>query len=121
MAFIYDPTTDIGKVRFLANDRNPELLASETTFATDADIVAMLELEDGDIKRAAAQVIDTIADDEALVQKYIKTNALETDGSKTAKELHARANALRAQADQKEAQTGDADDDGMFDIVSLVC
>ena len=121
MAFVYDPTTDIGKVRLLANDRNAALLAAETTFASDADITAMLELEAGNIKRAAAQLIDTIADDEAMVQKYIKTNALETDGSKTAKVLHERAGALRAQADKEEAQNGDEHDAEMFDIVSLTC
>lgn len=108
MSFTCVLTEPTGKVRLLIPDR----VAEEAIF-TDGDIAAFLELEDGNIKRAAAQAIDTVSNDEALVQKVGKTLGLETNGAATAKALMQRAEALRSQADKAELKAEEGADDGL--------
>lgn len=100
-----DFATDLGKVRLLLNDVDESAL-----IFSDAEIEAFLELEGDNVKRAAAQAIDTNADNEALASKVLKTTTLTTDGAKTADALRKRAAALRAQADTEAEET----DDGFF-------
>lgn len=102
----YDPTSNVGMVRLLSNDTN-----SDDYLFTDAEIGAFLTLEADSVKRAAAQAIDTIADNEALLAKAITSQDLQTDGPKVAAELHKRAAALREQAD--------ATDDGYFEVIDI--
>lgn len=104
----YDPSTDVGKVRLLLND-----VADPWVFS-DAEIQGFLDLEQGNVKRAAAQAIDTNADNELLASKVLKTQDLQTDGAKLAQALHARAESLRAQA------LDDEQGDGYFEIVDTV-
>lgn len=85
--------TDVQLVRLMAND--PE--APDACFSDD-EIKGFLTLEGGVVKMAAAQAIDTIADNEALVSKVMTSQGgLETDGAKVADALRKRAAALRAQ------------------------
>jgi hypothetical protein len=104
-----DPTTTIGRVRLLIPDRDLDGL-----LFSDADITAFLALEASSIKRAAALALETIASNEAMVGKVIKTQDLSTDGAKTAAELRARAAELRRQVDE------DDPDAGGFDYVDFV-
>lgn len=104
-----DPTSD-DLVRFLVND--PKLDDGTPVFS-DAEITGYLSLEGGSVKRAAAQAIDTIADNEALTSKYIRDHQLTIDGTKVADSLRKRAASLRAQAD--------SDDGGFFDLVGNGC
>ena len=76
MPSAYDPTSPAGQVRLLANDTNP----ADYLF-TDAEITAFLTLDGQNVKRAAAQAIDTIADNEALVAKVITDHDLTMDGA----------------------------------------
>jgi hypothetical protein len=98
MPATYDVTTPTGQVRLLAND-------VDTTAAvfTDDEIAAFLVLGGGvglgQVLRAAATALETIASNEVMVSKVIKTQDLVTDGSKVSAELRARATDLRAQAD----------------------
>jgi hypothetical protein len=108
MANTYRPDTDAGAVRLLLNDVGAPWVFS------DAEIDAFLTLEGGSIKRAAAQAIDTNADNEALASKVLRTQDVQTDGAKLAAALHARADSLRAQA------TDDEEADGYFEIVDTV-
>jgi len=104
----YDPTADEGKVRLLLND-----VDQATQVFTDAEITAFLDLESGNVKLAAAQAIDTNADDQTLASKVLKTQDLSTDGAKVADALRKRAAELRRQAaDESEA-------DGYFEIVDF--
>ncbi len=105
----YDVTTPLGRVRLLINDTS-----ADPVFA-DTDVAAFLEMEDGHVKRAAAQALDTIADDEALTSKAIRTQDLATDGPKVAESLRKRAAALRAQADKAD----DDADEGFFAMVPM--
>ncbi|MET9339272.1 hypothetical protein [Nonomuraea sp. NPDC003804] len=104
-----DYTTDAGKVRLLVSDVDEANL-----LLTDEQIAALLTLEGGSVKLAAAQALDTIASSEALVSKVITTQDLSTDGAKVAAELRARAAALRQQVDD-----GTGDDTVGFDIVDF--
>lgn len=109
MAFTYDLTTDPGRVRLLLND-----VESSTAVFNDEEIEAFLALEGGSVKLAAAQAIDTNADNEVLASKVLRTQDLQTDGAKLSEALRARAKALRA---QHEAET-DSEDEGFFEVIS---
>jgi len=87
-------TTPRGQVRLLANDVDE----TEPVFS-DNEIDSFLAMEAGHVKLAAAQAIDTIADNEALCSKVIRTQDLATDGAKLADSLRKRAAALRQQHD----------------------
>lgn len=98
MTFSYDVTTSIGKVRMLIPDR-----VEEHALFTDAEIQAYLEMNDSSVKRAAAEALETIASDNAMVLKVITIMDLSTNGAATASALMARAARLRQSADDAEA------------------
>jgi len=102
----YDPTSNRGKVRLLAND-----VDDNNPVFTDEEIDAFLALTDGAVLLAAATAIETIADNEALSSKVIKTQDLSTDGAKVADALRARAKTLREQ------YAAEAEGDGFFEVV----
>lgn len=102
--------TDNDRVRVLINDYRPD--DPGNVVFTDTEIQVFLDLEDGSVKRAAAQALDVIADDEALTSKAIRTQDLQTDGPKVADSLRKRATSLREQADD--------DEGGFFQIVNPV-
>src|SRR3569623_1873937 len=87
-----DPDTDIGKVRLLISHVDQSAL-----IFTDQEINGFLTLEGG-VKLAAAQALDTIASNEALLFKKVRAGRLmETDGPAVAKALRDHAEALRGQ------------------------
>lgn len=92
--FTYDPTTPQGKVRMLISD-----VDEANPVFSDGEIEAFLFMEVGNVRMAAAQALDTIASNEVMVSKVIRTLDLQTDGSKVSAELRARATTLREQAD----------------------
>jgi hypothetical protein len=94
MSFTFDPTTDIGKVRVIIGDK----LQAGALF-TDEEIQAMLDMEDGEIKLAAATLLDQVASSQALLQKKIKLGDIQTDGPAVAASIREQAKALRASAD----------------------
>jgi len=101
LAFTYDLTTDIGKVRLLIPDRTETPLY----FFEDDEITYLLTAEGSNIKRATALGLETMASDEAYVQKMIKLMDLTTNGPAVSEELRARAASLRKQADDEDAAT----------------
>lgn len=105
----YDPTTPAGQVRLLINDTT-----SDPAFSDD-DIAAFLALEGDNVKMAAAQAIDVIADDEALTSKVITSQDVGTDGAKVADALRKRAAALREQATTLD------DAGGFFEFIAPPC
>lgn len=90
--YTFVPTDDVGLVRMLVND------TADPWVFSDEEIAAFLTLEGDNIKLAAAQAIDTNADNEALASKVLKSQDLSTDGAKVADSLRKRAAALREQA-----------------------
>ena len=105
MAFTYAIATDRGKVRLLIPDR----LATQYMFEDD-EIDWFLTAEGSVIKKAAALALETMASDEAYVQKFIKLMDLSTNGPAVADALMKRAGLLRAQADA-EAEDALGDDE----------
>jgi hypothetical protein len=85
-------------VRLLISDTDP----SNLTFA-DTDIDAFLTLAGQNVRLAAAEALDTMASNEVMVSKVIRTQDLQTDGAKVAAELRARAATLREQAGNYDA------------------
>lgn len=106
----YDPSTPAGRVRLLINDVG----VPENTVFNDDEVAAFLDLTGDSILLAAAQALDTIASNEVLIGKVIRTQDLSTDGSKVSAELRARAQALRDQA-----AAGDDDPSNAFMIVDF--
>lgn len=106
MGNTYDLETAIGQVRLLISDTD----LNAVVFA-DAEIDGFLVLEDENVRLAAAQALDTIASNEALVSKKIRTQNLQTDGPAVAKELRERAASLRAQNDQAVAAGEESEDE----------
>lgn len=121
---IYPPdySTPVGSVRNIINDtvqrkdpKNPTAVP-EYLFE-DARIEAFLFLNADNIRFAAADCIDAIADNEALVSKKIRTEDLQTDGPAVTNALRLHATSLRAQAKQEILATEEA---GGMDIVDYV-
>lgn len=103
MSFTFEVGTDRGKVRLLIADTRSDLPGSP--IFQDDEIDAFLWLEDDSVKRAAALAAETIAFNEALVQKKIVLlgGHVETDGPATAAALRASAAEWRRQEDEAPA------------------
>lgn len=93
MVFTYTPGTLAGRVRLLCTDTDADRVIFE-----DEEIAAFLAMEGANLCRAAALALETIAANEALVEKRIKLLDLTTDGPAVATALLARAKELRARA-----------------------
>lgn len=108
MTFTYTPDdpTDITTMRLLLND-----VDEDTAVFSDEELQLFLVMEGGAVKLAAAQAIDTNADNETLASKVLRTQDLTTDGAKLAQVLHGRAEQLRNQ------HYNELEDGGAFEIV----
>lgn len=102
------PTDEQADVRLLIADTT----STNRLFST-AQIAQFLRLNSNNVRRAAAQALDVLASNEALVSKVIKTQDLSTDGAKVADALRKQAAELRRQADNGE---GDDDTSSGFEI-----
>lgn len=111
MAFTYDLSTDVGKVRLLI----PDSVSSDHIFS-DEELTAILTMESDNVKRATAAALDTLASSEAYQQQAIRVLGIQNDGPAVAKELRERAKTLRTEADRDEL----ADAGGAFDIAEMV-
>ena len=89
----YDLTTQIGQVRLLISDNDE----TDEIFKDD-ELQAFLDMEGSD-KLAAAQALDTIADNKALASKVLTSSDVAVDGAKLADSLRKRAIELRNQSD----------------------
>lgn len=106
------PATEaLDDVRLLITDTDQ----ANRIFST-RQIAQFLRLNQDNTRRAAAQALDVLAANEALVSKVIKTKDLSTDGAKTADALRKQAAELRRQADDGEDTT---DDSTGFEIVEF--
>lgn len=101
-----------GQVRLLI----PDLDEDKPVF-TDAELRAYLAIHKGNIKRAAATAIDAIATSTVMILKLVKTDDLTVDGPAVSKELRARAEALREEANADDIE--DAMSEG-FQIINPI-
>ncbi len=103
-----DFATPEGQVRLLINDVDPD----HEVFSA-GEISAFLALSGGSVKLSAATALDTIASNEALKSKVIRTQDLQTDGAKLAAELRKHAATLRAEGLEE------VEDGGFFQVVDF--
>lgn len=108
MTYTYDPTSSVGKMRLILSDKD-----EQNVFFQDEELQAFLTMA-GDVRRAAADALDAMASNQAMVLKVIRTLNLSTDGAATARALREHAKTLREQADVAEAG-----DDGLFEIAEF--
>lgn len=116
MADIFPPDTEtpLGELRVLINDTKQ--LDGEYLFS-DSELGVYLKLHEN-VWLAAAFAMFTIASNEALVLKKIRTEDLQTDGAALANSLYQHAAALRAEGTKR--ATAEADLDGGVEIVDYV-
>jgi len=107
VTFTYIPGTPIGLVRLLCTDRDPD-----NEIFSDEEIAVFLDLNNGNVRLAAADALDQIATSQALILKYIEVNGLKTNGQAVANALHQQAESLRARAAVEAAE-----DDEYIDII----
>lgn len=79
------------QIRLLVPDNQTEQVFD------DDEIDAFFDLE-GDVRRAAAQALDVIANSDAILYKHTEIMDVVVNAAETAKELRYRANDLRMRA-----------------------
>lgn len=101
----YTLDDNLGLLTFLAAPADGAAIAVgyHHTLLSDDDLETFLALQTGDVRLAAAMALDTIATNEALVQKRIKLLDITTDGPAVAKSLREHAAQLREEADGDDA------------------
>ena len=102
-----DYTSPIGQVRVLIPDLRKledlrDLRNEPRYLFTDDEILAFLAVNNGNVKRAAADACDAIGMDKALQLLVLKTDDKQTDGAKLLDAIVKRAKALRQQAKEDE-------------------
>lgn len=99
---------DISRVRLLIADlpKDGEAGCGTGTLLTDTQVEDLLDLSGGNVKRAAARALRTIATSEVLLSKKITQQDLSVDGPAVAAELRAQADALDAEAQREEDRAG---------------
>lgn len=100
----FDPTTDVGRVRLLLSDTDPtDVNEGEQTgtyrFNSDVEIEALVTLYGGSVKRAAAQILRTVASQQVLLLKAFSSADLSVNGPAIAEALRLLAKDLDSQAD----------------------
>lgn len=98
-----DYTSPIGQVRVLIPDLRKledlrDLRNEPRYLFTDDEILALLAVNNGNVKRAAADACDAIGMDKALQLLVLKTDDKQTDGAKLLDAIVKRAKTLREQA-----------------------
>jgi len=106
-----DYNSPLGQVRLLTADLDPT-----APLIADDVLQGYLALQEGNVHRAAADVLDAMATSEVLLSKKIRSQDLQTDGPAVAAELRKQAVALRARADAIDAQA----DAGYFEFIPQV-
>lgn len=117
MPDVYPPdyTTATGRVRAMIPDVEQVDFSGEGVpgyLFSDEHIEALLAVSRGgaigSVKRAAAKAMRAIAVSEALIQKVIRTEDLQTDGAKVAQALLTAARDLEGEADEDDEVEEDA-------------
>lgn len=111
-----DYTSPIGQVRVLIPDLRKledlrDLRNEPRYLFTDDEILAFLAINNGNVKRAAADACDAIGMDKALQLLVLKTDDKQTDGAKLLDAIVKRAKTLREQAKE------DDENNLSFDVV----
>lgn len=111
-----DYTSPIGRVRVLIPDLRKledlrDLRNEPRYLFTDDEILAFLAVNNGNVRRAAADACDAIGMDKALQLLVLKTDDKQTDGAKLLDAIVKRAKTLREQAKE------DDENNLSFDVI----
>lgn len=111
-----DYTSPVGQVRVLIPDLRKledlrDLRNEPRYLFTDDEILAFLAVNNGNVKRAAADACDAIGMDKALQLLVLKTDDKQTDGAKLLDAIVKRAKTLREQAKE------DDENNLSFDVI----
>lgn len=111
-----DYTSPIGQVRVLIPDLRKledlrDLRNEPRYLFTDDEVLAFLAVNNGNVKRAAADACDAIGMDKALQLLVLKTDDKQTDGAKLLDAIVKRAKTLREQAKE------DDENNLSFDVI----
>lgn len=111
-----DYTSPIGQVRVLIPDLRKledlrDLRNEPRYLFTDDEILAFLAVNNGNVKRAAADACGAIGMDKALQLLVLKTDDKQTDGAKLLDAIVKRAKTLREQAKE------DDENNLSFDVI----
>lgn len=111
-----DYTSSVGQVRVLIPDLRKledlrDLRNEPRYLFTDDEILAFLAVNNGNVKRAAADACDAIGMDKALQLLVLKTDDKQTDGAKLLDAIVKRARMLREQAKE------DDENNLSFDVI----
>lgn len=111
-----DYTSPIGQVRVLIPDLRKledlrDLRNEPRYLFTDDEILAFLAVNNGNVKRAAADACDAVGMDKALQLLVLKTDDKQTDGAKLLDAIVKRAKTLREQAKE------DDENNLSFDVI----
>ena len=111
-----DYTSPVGQVRVLIPDLRKledlrDLRNEPRYLFTDDEILAFLAVNNGNVKRAAADACDAIGMDKALQLLVLKTDDKQTDGAKLLDAIVKRAKTLREQAKE------DDEDNLSFNVI----
>ena len=111
-----DYTSPIGQGRGLIPDLRKledlrDLRNEPRYLFTDDEILAFLAVNNGNVKRAAADACDAIGMDKALQLLVLKTDDKQTDGAKLLDAIVKRAKTLREQAKE------DDENNLSFDVI----
>ena len=109
-------TSPIGQVRVLIPDLRKledlrDLRNEPRYLFTDDEILAFLAVNNGNVKRAAADACDAVGMDKALQLLVLKTDDKQTDGAKLLDAIVKRAKTLREQAKE------DDENNLSFDVI----
>lgn len=102
-----DFSSPVGQVRVLIPDLRKledlrDLRSEPRYLFADEEIEALLAVNSGNVKLAAADACDAIGMDKALQLLVLKTDDKQTDGAKLLAAIVGRARQLRAQAKEDE-------------------
>lgn len=105
-----------GLIHFVTapGDGDDVLVTYEFALLSDDDIQFFLDLNNDNVRRAAADALDTIASSEVLIQKRITLLDLKTEGDGVAKSLREHAKRLR-EADDEASDENDT----LFDYAEM--
>jgi len=107
MSAIDSSSSPVGQVRVLIPDLRKledlrDLRNEPRYLFADEEIEALLAVNSGNVKLAAADACDAIGMDKALQLLVLKTDDKQTDGAKLLSAIVGRAKQLRAQAREDE-------------------
>jgi hypothetical protein len=108
MTATYDPATDIGFMRLTCTDTD-----TDDPILQDEEYSAFLARESGNVDLGSARALDSMASNEAMINKIITHNGLTIDGVSVSRELRKHAESLRKSAKENDVT-------GEFAIAGMV-